>query len=488
MLIGDVFLGENPFQYIFAGAQSTGSMMHHDPGGMGIFIAPVCGKKELTLIHRNDGSRLYEMSPWEKDGFDLDFQKYPMLQFARVWRHVLEPGDVAYLPAGTYHSVKNTEACLSYHRFHLDEVNLPFFFNSLYAGDAPEIDHYEVVWNSIHEIMNEFQSLQEIGKDIGKRSSSCNIYNNPKCKNLQHDIDNLRSLLIRLRQISCAIYDQEHKEEWYDIVQDIDLVLSENDIEANDDNENINTDTTVHSSSHKTERITRDSIERRDLTQSLNSIHEISDNLKKKYKHNSNSKTAADSSHFLPISSGVGKINPATSSFAPITKKTSISTLSKNRNNKSSKLWEIGRQLTMERFGQRKKGEIVGVRTNVSSWKCRYKGWQHIYDEYVPIENIKSVSIKTNNYKKHDKVFVQWGETGESYEARLLKFHQGTLINIYFPDLGQDWNTWLPENVVRSQIKKENEMRQKKKMIEDSYDINDEDSNISNAKDDGIIV
>ena len=49
--------------------------MHHDPGGMGIFIAPVCGKKELTLIHRNDGSRLYEMSPWENDGFDLDFQK-----------------------------------------------------------------------------------------------------------------------------------------------------------------------------------------------------------------------------------------------------------------------------------------------------------------------------------------------------------------------------------------------------------------------------
>ena len=144
--------GENPFQYIFAGAPSTASMMHHDPGGMGIFIAPVCGKKELTLIHRNDVSRLYEMVPWEKDGFELDFQKYPMLQFARVWCHVLEPGDIAYLPAGTYHSVKNTEACFSYHRFHLDEINLPFFFNSLYAGDAPEIDHYEVIWNSIHGI------------------------------------------------------------------------------------------------------------------------------------------------------------------------------------------------------------------------------------------------------------------------------------------------------------------------------------------------
>ena len=37
--------GENPFQYILTGAPSTASMMHHDPGGMGIFIAPVCGKR-----------------------------------------------------------------------------------------------------------------------------------------------------------------------------------------------------------------------------------------------------------------------------------------------------------------------------------------------------------------------------------------------------------------------------------------------------------
>ena len=38
----------------------------------------------------------------------------------------------------------------------------------------------------------------------------------------------MRSLLIRLRQISCAIYDQEHKQDWYDIVQDIDLILNGN--------------------------------------------------------------------------------------------------------------------------------------------------------------------------------------------------------------------------------------------------------------------
>ena len=45
---------------------------------------------------------------------------------------------------------------------------------------------------------------------------------------LQTDINSMRSLLIRLRQISCAIYDQEHKQDWYDIVQDIDLILNGN--------------------------------------------------------------------------------------------------------------------------------------------------------------------------------------------------------------------------------------------------------------------
>ena len=112
------------------------------------------------------------------------------------------------------------------------------------------------------------------------------------------------------------------------------------------------------------------------------------------------------------------------------------------------------------------------MRRNVSSWKCRYKGWQHMYDEYVPIENIKSPTIQRGDYKKDDKVFVQWGETGESYEARLLKYHRGTLINISFPDLGQDWNTWLPEHIVKLQMKKERQLMEV-------------DSNISNTNNTG---
>ena len=98
-----------------------------------------------------------------------------------------------------------------------------------------------------------------------------------------------------------------------------------------------------------------------------------------------------------------------------------------------------------------------------------------MYDEYVPIENIKSPTIQRGDYKKDDKVFVQWGETGESYEARLLKYHRGTLINISFPDLGQDWNTWLPEHIVKLQMKKERQLMEVDSNISNTNNTGNED-------------
>lgn len=43
--------------------------------------------------------------------------------------------------------------CLSYSRFHLDTVNLLPFVQSLVNGDAPEIDHEEVLWNLTSELI-----------------------------------------------------------------------------------------------------------------------------------------------------------------------------------------------------------------------------------------------------------------------------------------------------------------------------------------------
>ena len=380
--------------------------MHNDPGGMGIFIAPICGKKELTLIHRNDASRLYEMAPWDIDGGELNFQKYPMLQFVRVWRHVLEPGDVAYLPAGTYHSVKNLESCLSYHRFHLDEVNLPLFFNSLYAGDAPEIDHHEVIWNSIHGIFNDLEHLEGIYLNRNKSNNS-NLANDSALKMVEKRLSKLRLLLIRLRQICCAIYDQEHKNEWRDIMEDIDSVLCRGENSKYSSDESGSSLRESHS-----EKITRNVVNAK--FQSSTSV----------------------------ISKVKNKMVGTEKSFSKEGSRTEGS-----KRNVGISL-AIGKTLIIKRFGTQRKCQVVGVRRGVASWKCTYKGWHSVYDEYVPIENIKSQGVERDKLKKNDKVLVQWGESGDVYEARLLKFYEGVMINLSFSDLGHDWNTWVPEHLL----------------------------------------
>ena len=60
-----------------------------------------------------------------------------MLAFARVWQHTLRPGEILLMPWGTFHAVRNLTATLSYHRFHLDRINLPAFYRSMVDCDAP---------------------------------------------------------------------------------------------------------------------------------------------------------------------------------------------------------------------------------------------------------------------------------------------------------------------------------------------------------------
>ena len=49
------------------------------------------------------------------------------------------PASIIASPQGTYHQCRNVKPCLSYSRFHLDEVNLPAFLQSLFDGDATEL-------------------------------------------------------------------------------------------------------------------------------------------------------------------------------------------------------------------------------------------------------------------------------------------------------------------------------------------------------------
>ena len=47
----------------------------------------------------------------------------------------LKPGDIAILPAGTLHAVRNITTCLSYHRMHMDRINIHRLYGSFVRGD-----------------------------------------------------------------------------------------------------------------------------------------------------------------------------------------------------------------------------------------------------------------------------------------------------------------------------------------------------------------
>jgi len=148
---------DSPLQYIFMGREDTLSKLHRDPGGLEISIAPIVGQKECVLVHRADGSNcLYHLTASLED---VDLQRHPLLTQARTWRTIIQPGEILLMPYGTYHQCRNVTPCLSYSRFHLDTVNLLPFVQSLVNGDAPEIDHEEVLWNLTSELINQVDAV-----------------------------------------------------------------------------------------------------------------------------------------------------------------------------------------------------------------------------------------------------------------------------------------------------------------------------------------
>ena len=56
----DACEGESPLQYLFMGRAKTATNLHSDLGGLGVIIAPILGEKEVTMVHRDDCSIIYD--------------------------------------------------------------------------------------------------------------------------------------------------------------------------------------------------------------------------------------------------------------------------------------------------------------------------------------------------------------------------------------------------------------------------------------------
>lgn len=198
---------DSALQYLFMGSEGTMSKLHRDNGGLAISIAPIVGVKECVLVHRSDGAPcLYHLDA-SLDNIDLD--EYPLMAHARIWKTSIKPGEILLMPQGTYHQCRNLTPCLSYSRFHLDTVNLLPFLQSMVDGDAQEIDHAEIIWNSSNEVMNAVDIFVEMCR-------SCVAADPPKpCPDLSDEIvekvDTLRSLRIICREVVRRLENQKGK-------------------------------------------------------------------------------------------------------------------------------------------------------------------------------------------------------------------------------------------------------------------------------------
>lgn len=209
--------GDSPYQYLFMGNAGTMSKLHRDSGGLLISIAPIVGQKEVILVHRDDGaSSLYNL---EASIEKPDMHRFPMLYSARVWRSTILPGEILLMPQGTYHQCCNVTPCLSYHRFHLDAVNLKAFFDSWQNEDAFEIEHEVVIWNAASELRVKVDSFVEMLRSHPVRS--------PKIPaDIYSAVDSLRALHKVSREIAmkfelAADGNTDDATVWNDLVCDV---------------------------------------------------------------------------------------------------------------------------------------------------------------------------------------------------------------------------------------------------------------------------
>jgi Cupin-like domain len=208
--------GDSPYQYLFMGNTGTMSKLHKDSGGYLISIAPIVGQKEVVLVHRDDASSLYDLYA-KLDRPDLHF--YPMLYSTRAWKSIITPGEILIMPQGTYHQCRNVTPCLSYHRFHLDTVNLKAFYESMSEKDCK--DHFEILWNVATEL---FSTVDAFVYDLRSQPSRP-----PEIPERIHSaVANLRILHKICRAVAMDFEkasDRENASEWNKLVSDVESTL-----------------------------------------------------------------------------------------------------------------------------------------------------------------------------------------------------------------------------------------------------------------------
>ncbi|TYZ69066.1 hypothetical protein PybrP1_008585 [[Pythium] brassicae (nom. inval.)] len=398
----DAVRGDNPLQYFFMGQKSTNSRMHQDPGGLDITIAPIVGTKRVSMLHRS-AAKLDSVH--ETVNFhDVDLNQSPLLAFLPAWQVDIKPGQILFMPEGTFHACENMTACLSYHRFHVDAVNLPGFLASFLAQDSPSINHAEILWNAAHDLMSTLEvNYHANGQGLDEHVATL------------RKLDALRALrhVARVLAIEDAV-PTEDAWDWNKLLEDIDYLLGRIDVRS-----------------------------------------------MQRAKPGSNHPGLASATGGAPAAAGDSQAAAAGAAatkgatfLGPVAKKLAVS---------AATHWEqlalkVGHIIGVQVFEKRNRAEVLRVELNMELVHVHYVDWGSIYDEFLPVSALYRSggrSSKKVRFQKapavHEQVWAVWGSTGQFYNAVVLKVVRSNTCLVHYLKYEKDWDQWiLPGNIFKN--------------------------------------
>lgn len=108
--------------FFWFGPAGTRTPFHHDLTNN--FLAQVMGRKHVKLIPACELAKVYNHQHCYTpvDGYEIDFERYPLLRDAQMLECILEPGELLFLPVGCWHYVEGLDPSisLSFINFRLD--------------------------------------------------------------------------------------------------------------------------------------------------------------------------------------------------------------------------------------------------------------------------------------------------------------------------------------------------------------------------------
>lgn len=104
------------FPYLFFGAAGSDVRLHYDIDLSHVFITQFGGTKRITLFEQSQSKYLYKLPFTTHSAVDMsniDYDKYPAIQYAQGFQTDLKPGETLFMPSGIWHYIQYTEGSFS---------------------------------------------------------------------------------------------------------------------------------------------------------------------------------------------------------------------------------------------------------------------------------------------------------------------------------------------------------------------------------------